>query len=212
MKIKLLIALTLLLAVANESFSQQIDNRDEFNVGIKAGINRANVFDEQGENFIARRKYGFAGGAFFQIPFGLHLGFQPEILYSQKGFNGTITNAGRAYEYSKRLDYIDIPLLLQVKPAESFYFVAGPQYSYLINTAEKFQSGNITVDEQNRIRGQRIRRNTLSATAGFDINVDNIVFSARGGWELLQNLGEGTSVAPRYRNAWVQGTVGLRFR
>ena len=212
MKIKILMGLSLLLLVAGKGFSQQIDLRDEFNAGVKAGLNRANIFDTQGENFVAERKYGFAGGAFLQIPFGSFLGLQPEVLYSQKGFNATVTNAGRTYEYTRSLNYIDVPLLLQVKPVESFYFLAGPQYSYLIGHRERFRSGNSTVDEQNRIRGQRLRTNTLSATAGFDVNIDNFVISGRAGWELLQNLGAGTSISPRYRNAWVQGTVGLRFR
>jgi hypothetical protein len=43
------------------------------------------------------------------------------------------------------------------------------------------------------------------------VNLDHTVIGARAGWDLSNNNGNGTSSTPRYKNAWVQATVGYRF-
>lgn len=56
------------------------------------------------------RKYGMAYGGFLSVSFGSFLGVQPEVLYSEKGFNSTGTILGSAYEMTRSTDYIDVPI------------------------------------------------------------------------------------------------------
>jgi hypothetical protein len=37
------------------------------------------------------------------------------------------------------------------------------------------------------------------------------VLSARSGWDVQRNNGDGTSSIPRYKNVWFQATIGYRF-
>ena len=59
------------------------DNRDQLFFGVKAGANLSNVYDSEGEDFVADSKVGFAVGGFVSIPIGKYFGIQPEILFSQ---------------------------------------------------------------------------------------------------------------------------------
>lgn len=51
-----------------------------------------------------------AYGGFLSVSFGSFLGVQPEVLYSEKGFNSTGTILGSAYEMTRSTDYIDVPI------------------------------------------------------------------------------------------------------
>jgi len=81
--------LNLSLGTVLKSQDVIVDPRGNFTMGIKAGVNYSNVWDGQGQDFKANPKIGFAGGLFFGIPIGKFLGFQPEVLLSQKGFEGS---------------------------------------------------------------------------------------------------------------------------
>src|SRR5688500_5533792 len=86
--------LALSLAITTTARETSIDPRENLSFGLKAGINSSNVWDEEGEDFEANSRLGFAGGIFLGIPMGTFLGFQPEVLISQKGFQGSGTMFG----------------------------------------------------------------------------------------------------------------------
>src|SRR5688572_25230710 len=113
------------------------DSRERLQLGIRAGVNSSNVYDEETDDFEADAKLGFVAGGFLSIPLGKFLGLQPEVLYSQKGFQASGTIGTSTYDYVRTTSYIDIPLQLQLKPAEHITLVAGPVYSFLVNRHEK---------------------------------------------------------------------------
>lgn len=191
--------------------SPSVDSREKFTVGLKAGANYSNVYDTQGESFDATSKFGFAGGLFISIPIGKFLGFQPEVLFSQKGFKGTGVLLGSPYELTRTTNYASLPLLLAIKPVKFVTILAGPQYSYLFKQTDKFSNSNTSVIQQQEFTNDDIRKNTLSVVGGLDINVDHFVISARAGWDIQNNNGSGNSTTPRYKNAWAQATLGFRF-
>src|SRR4051812_42286204 len=80
--------------------------------GLKFGMNRSNVFDSHGQDFVASPKNGLAGGAFVSLPIGGLLGVQPELLLSQKGFSGTGTLLGQDYAMKRTSAYLDVPVQL----------------------------------------------------------------------------------------------------
>jgi hypothetical protein len=179
--------------------------------GIKAGTNYSNVYDSDNEDFVADGKFGFAAGAFVAIPLGKFIGIQPEILYSQKGFKSSGTYFGSTYEMTRTTNFIDVPVLFAVKPIGQLTLLFGPQFSYLMKQKDEFTGGTISSTQQQDFDNDDITKNILGLTGGADINVDNLVFGLRAGWDIKTNEGDGNSSTPRYKNMWYQATVGYRF-
>ncbi len=208
----------ILILFAMASITSQIraqdtkqNNAGEFQFGIKGGINISNVYDTEGQDFKAKAKVGAALGVFAQIPLVKIIGIQPEILFSQKGFKGTGTLLGRPYSYTRTTDYLDIPILLAIKPSEILTILVGPQYSFLLKEKNTFESTLFTSSQEQEFNNDNIRKNTLCFLGGIDLNLSNLVIGARAGWDLQKNAGDGTSNTPRYKNVWYQATIGYRF-
>ena len=195
--------------MANMSSAQSDDDKVRF--GVKGGLNYSNVYDEEGEQFEADAKSGFVGGAFLSIPLGKYLGVQPEVLFSQKGFQATGVILGSTYKFTRTTNHIDVPILFAFKPAKFFTLLAGPQYSYLLKQKDVFVNGTTTVEQETEFKNDNIRRNMLGFLGGVDINIDHLVIGARVGWDIVKNNGDGTTTTPRYKNMWYQATVGYRF-
>ncbi len=200
------VALTFL---AYHSDAQEQGNKMLF--GVKVGTNYSNVYDENGEDFKADAKFGLAAGAYLTIPLMKFIAIQPEILFSQKGFKATGRILGSTYNLTRTTDYIDVPLFLVVRPIKALSLMAGPQYAYLLKQKDKFDSGTIDILQENEFKNDNIRKNTLCLVGGVDLIFTRLVLSARAGWDVKNNNGDGTSTTPRYKNVWLQGTVGIRL-
>ena len=188
-----------------------VDNREKFQFGLKAGANYSNVYNTQSEEFTANGKLGFAGGATFHIPLGRIFGIQPEILFSQRGFKGKGSLLGNDYSFKRTSTFLDIPLQLAVKPSKNITIVAGPQYSFLLKQKDKFESTLFSSEQEEVFDNDNIRRNILGFVAGVDVNIKHFVVGARAGLDFIRNNGDGSSDTPQYKNAWVQLTVGYLF-
>ena len=213
MKIKMILPLIAAIAtcVNTASAQNQTDFRERFLVGIKGGVNYANVYDSQGDAFRADPKLGLAAGVFLAIPFGKYLGLQPEVLFSQKGFKATGNILDRGYTLTRTSNYLDLPLFFTLKPSEFFTILAGPQFSYLIKQTDAFANATTTIEQEKEFGKGDIRKNTLCFVGGMDITVKHIVLGGRIGWDLQSNHANGTSTTPRYKNVWYQATIGYRF-
>ena len=187
------------------------DFREKLMFGAKAGLNLSNVYDSKGEQFNADAKFGFAVGGFLSVPLGKYVGFQPEILISQKGFRATGLLIGSSYSFTRTTTYVDVPLLFALKPTSFLTILAGPQYSYLISQKDVFGSATTSVEQITQFTNDNIRKNTLCITGGADININHFVIGVRAGWDVQNNNGNGVSTTPRYKNMWYQGTIGYRF-
>lgn len=199
-----------ILSVASLN-AQSAEGTDKLTAGIKAGLNISNVWDENDQEFQADSKVGFAGGVFFGIPIGQYLGVQPEILISQKGFQGSGTLLGFPYSTSRTTTFLDIPVQIQLKPSPFITVLAGPQFSYLLKQNDVFTFGDNSTEQQEEFTNDNIRKNILGFVGGFDVNYSHIVFSGRVGWDLQTNNGDGTSLTPRYKNRWFQFTLGVKI-
>ena len=116
MKNAILMVAMVILTVTNSNAQSgaATDNRQKVSFGLKVGANYSNVYDSEGEDFIADAKFGLAAGGFVSIPLGKFFGIQPEILFSQKGFKSSGTYLGSTYSMTRTTDYIDVPLLFAV--------------------------------------------------------------------------------------------------
>jgi hypothetical protein len=208
---KLLLMIAGVTVMGITGMAQDTEFREDVHFGIKGGINHSNVYDSEGEEFDANPKLGLAGGAFLAIPIGKYLGVQPEILFSQRGFQASGRLLGSEYNFTRTTSFIDVPLLFTIKPSEFITLLAGPQYSYLVKQKDKFTSAIANSDQEKEFDNDNIRRNILCVTGGLDINIQHLVIGARAGWDVTKNHGDGTSSTPRYKNVWYQATVGYRF-
>jgi len=206
-----MITLTVTNVVAQTDQPPTVDNRDKLFIGLKGGINLSNVYDSEGEDFVANSKFGFAAGGFIVIPIGRYFGVQPEVLFSQKGFKSTGTFLGNSYEMTRTTDYLDVPLLVSFKPVENVSLLFGPQFSYLLKQKDDFKGGTISSTQEDTFSNDNIRKNIYGLTGGADFNVDHLVIGVRAGWDVKRNNGDGTSTTPRYKNMWYQATIGYRF-
>lgn len=191
--------------------AQERDNRENLRVGLKAGLNYSNVYDETGDSFNADAKFGLAGGIFLAIPIGKYLGIQPEVLVSQKGFQGTGMLLGSPYSFTRTTTYIDVPLQLAFKPSEFISLLAGPQYSYLIKQRDVFTNSASSLTQEQEFEQDNIRKNIFGVVGGMDINLRHVVLSSRVSWDVQNNNGDGSSYTPRYKNVWLQQTIGFAF-
>lgn len=187
------------------------DNRDKLSFGLKAGVNFSNVYDSEGDDFVADGKVGFAAGAFVGIPLGKIFGLQPEVLFSQKGFKSSGTFLGTAYSMTRTTNFIDVPLLVSIKPVENISLLFGPQFSYLIKKTDDFTGGSLSSAQEQQFENDDLTKNIFALTGGADITIDHLVIGVRAGWDVKNNVGSDNSTTPRYKNVWYQATIGYKF-
>lgn len=209
---KKILLLTLMATMASATgIMAQSDFREELSLGLKVGLNYSNVYDSEGEEFDADGKVGFAGGVFLSIPIGPFLGIQPELLLSQRGFKGSGVMLGSDYEFTRTTTYIDLPILVAIKPSAEITLLVGPQYSYLVKQKDVFTSSGNSVAQEEEFENDDIRKNILCFVGGADFNFSQTVLGLRAGWDVTNNNGDGTSSTPRYKNVWIQASLGYRF-
>ena len=206
-----MIAAVTFMAHTSNAQENSTDFRDQFQFGLKAGINYSNVYKATGEEFEADAKFGFVAGLFVMVPIGEKLGIQPEILFSQKGFKATGIILENTYELTRTTNYIDVPLLFSFKPSEVVSLLAGPQFSYLLNKKDVFENATSSAEQEEEFENENIRKSTLCFVGGLDFNLNHLVLGARVGWDLMKNNVDEAATTPRYKNFWYQITAGYRF-
>lgn len=169
--------------------------------GIK-GAATASQFSEQelnGKNL----KLGFNAGVFVNVPLSEKFALQPEVLYNQMGAKSVLsdtevttgsTTVRTKQDYSTTLNYISVPVMLQMKPADNFYVEAGPEVSYFVDGKNKGQQ-TITTTTAGTTNTQ-----TLSASESIDkddIKKFNLGFGVGLGYYFTKNLG----INARYVNS-----------
>ena len=163
------------------SQSGETDFREDFQMGLKIGANRSNVYASSGDGFQPEGKFGFATGLFASIPVNKYVGVQPEILYSEKGFKATGQILGSSYDFKRTTSYMDVPIFLTLKPSEFITILAGPQYSFLVKQRDEFANAATTIAQEQEFENDNIRKHTFCFSGGVDINVGHIVLAPRIG-------------------------------
>lgn len=196
--------------LTNSAFAQE-DGRNEFQIGIKAGANLANVYDTEGEDFNADGKFGFVAGGFLIIPLGTTFGVQTEVLFSQKGFKAQGSLLGSSYSLTRTSNFIDVPIYFTIKPLSTLTLLVGPQFSFLTKNKDVFENSLTSYEQSQEFNNANLRKNILGVSLGANINISKTVLGFRGGWDLYTNHGDGNTTTPRYKNVWLQTTLGFRL-
>ena len=197
------------LAFSNITHAQIEDTRENFHFGVKGGLNFASLIQDSYPDYEVNHKMGYVAGAYLTIPLNKYIGLQPEVLVSQKGFESTGRVLGSPYTVRRTTTFLDVPLMIQLKPVKELSIVGGVMYSYLLAKRDEIAGDNVLVTDQVEYDNQDITKNILGAVVGFDINLNHFLIFGRYNIDLRKNNGDGTSTVPEYRNQVFQVGVGL---
>jgi len=116
-------------------------------LGIKGGVNLAKMNAEGfsgSAEFDSKSKTSYNGGLFINIPVGTNFRFQPEVVYSSQGGRNSqlvqTPTGSFTSNYEMDLNYINVPLMLQLQSTTGVFVELGPQFGYLINAKNKSNS------------------------------------------------------------------------
>jgi hypothetical protein len=115
------------------------------------------------------------------------------------------------YEMERTLNYLEIPVLFAVRPANFVSIVVGPQVSFLLSQKDKLSFGENSIQNEEEFKNDNWRKNMLGLHVGLDFNIKHFVISPRASIDFQDNKGDGSSTDPRYKNFLVQLTLGYRF-
>ncbi|MFD1871938.1 porin family protein [Hymenobacter bucti] len=139
MKKSILVLLAFMLVFSTVAQAQRRGrSSNDVSLGLKAGASMTNLVGDYVKNQNFDNLFGFHAGVFANITLTQLFAFQPELLYSQKGYKSSA-----ASNYNLRLHYIDVPLAFHVNTG-GLFFEAGPQVGFLV--AAKGNSSNVSVD------------------------------------------------------------------
>lgn len=126
--------LALALGTGTAAQAQRKGSSGKVSLGLKAGASLTNLTGADAKG--ADNLFGFHAGVFANVGLTRLFAFQPELIYSQKGY--TLRNVT---DYSQRLHYLDVPLAFHVNTG-GLFFEAGPQVGFLISA--KSRNGSFT--------------------------------------------------------------------
>jgi hypothetical protein len=141
----------LLVAIAFSTFTFA----QGFHVGVKGGVNMYRI---EGKSFSEEFRHSYNAGLFTEINFSPKVGIQPEIMWNQAQTQTStrfkdIYNDGIGELKGVTLNYLSIPVLLNLSPSRLITFQAGPQFGVLINKDQNllqngknaFKSGDLSM-------------------------------------------------------------------
>lgn len=131
---------TALFAIAFVSVQAQ-----DFNFGVKAGVNLASIGGDETDDLDGRTSLhlGLTGTYMVSEQFAL----QGELLYSSLGAKIEENEDGFSGEAITKLNYLSVPLMGRFFVAEGFSLEAGPQISFLLSAKEEFEFTDSFDDE-----------------------------------------------------------------
>ncbi len=182
------------ICVTNLAVAQSVQ------VGLKAGANFQKI---DGIPFKDKFSFGYQGGAFAAIGITKKYGIQPEILFSTVNAD-TATQFSTVYGFKQvekiKFQYLDIPVLLNVKAAPFLTFQAGPQVSILLNRNESLLKNGENAFNQG----------VLSAVGGVQFNLTK--FKIYGRYVAgLSDLSNSKSNDDKWKNSNIQVGIGYKI-
>ena len=175
-------------------------------VGIAGGLNVADAVDAYNSNYSTGSIAAFHAGLTFDIPLIYPLSFEPEVLYSQKGYSAQIPDG----TFTQRSNFIDVPLLAKFRLGQYVNFVVGPQISFPISTTNTYGDGITETDREHysTTSDRTIMDGVIGV--GFDIN-PNVELRFRYTYD-FQQTDDNAYYAPGYRNEVWQIGLGFKFQ
>jgi hypothetical protein len=120
--------------LASPALAQSGGSGTPLRLGVLLGASSATIGGKDAED--ASRRTGLLGGVYLVKSLSSGLSLRPELLYSQKGAEGTVVEDGMGGEtdVALELSYFDVPVLLQLEVgsggAARPHFYAGPSFGF----------------------------------------------------------------------------------
>lgn len=133
-----------------------ISSAQEFDVGVKGGLNYVNLRGSNSEVSTFKGKLGVYIGAYGELFLGRIFSLQPEVLFSRQGARWEregLLPSGALYSTSINTDYVNVPVLTCIKMHEKFSLQVGAQFGFLVVKPEIgseepiFYNGNNFLDK-----------------------------------------------------------------
>lgn len=188
---KVIMGLTALIFSTTAVFAQHTE------FGLKAGYNAANFTNENGSEY--KMKSGFHVGGLAHIHISKLFALQPEVVYSMQGTKFMNNNTDARYN----LDYINVPVLLQLMVHDGLRLETGPQVGFLVNAQSK--NGNTSV---------KVKDNFQPTDVSWAFGVGYLT-PARLGFDVRYNLGLTDitkSTGSNLHNSVIQAGVFYQFK
>ncbi|KOF02961.1 hypothetical protein OB69_09020 [Roseivirga seohaensis subsp. aquiponti] len=156
------------------SFTNQ-SQAQEFRSGIKGSFNLSNLYtDDIDDNNL---RPGFSIGIFKENQIGASSAIQTELLFSTKGNRSEYRTGPFDGEAKFNLNYLELPVMLDLKAGDALDISFGPYVSYLI-------SANVTTEGDFGNSFSEIDRDQLNAfdfglSGGLGLNFGNTELGAR---------------------------------
>ncbi|MBK0381487.1 PorT family protein [Pedobacter sp. SD-b] len=177
--------------------------------GIKGGVNFANIIKTDNPDYKTDYNTGFNAGVFVNIPIISPLSFQPELMFSQKGFKSTQTLG----TVTQTTNWIEVPILAKISPGNGFNIVIGPQVSFLTKTNNKFE-GSFTTSEQTKYENDadKFKKSILGGVVGIGFDLTSrLGINGRYALDFQKNNENGTTETPVYKNQVWQAGLAVKF-
>ncbi len=155
----------LLFVIAIVGISTISQGQAKVELGLKGGVNLANINTEAsiGENYDAAT--GFHIGPYLLVKVA-NIGIQPEILYSTKGTDISVDNISETLQ--QRSAYLDIPVMFKLYTVMGINIQAGPQVGLLLSAEQdQLTINGSTVDIEEGVDISEFRKSSdFSAAVG----------------------------------------------
>ena len=192
----LFIYTALFFSLLTNAQEEKSSSNDRSESGIKGGYNLTilrNANEDESD-----RKSGFHVGFYSESYVSDHVSIQPELLFSRIGH----TFETNSFKVKQRIDYINLPVMFKVYPAETFFLEAGPQIGYVISHKEETESF-----VGNSARTYSPDSFNWGANVGLGIKTkEGLTLSARYNFDLQENNDD-----LDYFNDLLQFSIGFQF-
>ena len=187
-----------------------LHSRAQMTAGPKMGL----VFSSaKGDAKDANNKFkiGFQSGAFLRFSINDQVSFQPEMLYSTRGYKlkaSTMTSvSSKDTNLTYTFSYLDFPFMINVHFADNIHLNIGPQVGYLIDVKSK---GNVTTTVGSNVNEQIINRSNIF---GYKTTEHSVLFG--GGYEfnfgLMLSLRSAIGVTKLYDSSKLSRNLSFIF-
>ncbi|WMI67163.1 porin family protein [Mangrovimonas sp. YM274] len=203
----------LLLCAAVAVFGFSNVNAQDFNFGVKAGVNFATLGGDIEENDM---KVGFHVGGVAEFMFNEKMGIQGELLYSTQGTKFEYSEQGFSEEETWKLNYINIPVSFKYYIVKGFNVEAGPQLGILASGKYDYEYsgefGGVAVNESEEGDLEGISSIDFGFNIGAGYKMENgLNFGARYNLGLMNLNDEDYSDEFLLNNGVFQLSVGYMF-
>lgn len=193
------ILLMIVLCSVLTGTAQKSKREEGIKIGIKGGLNIANVYGDVQDNAI---RTSIHAGFLAEIIVNDKFSIQPELLYSGQGYSNQ-----SPLGYSRiKLDYVTVPLMAKFYLHKNdLSLEAGPQVGFLVSGKEKTRLANGTIPDLSTVDFG------LNLGLGYELK-SHVFFQARYNLGITNiDSNSATSAFTKYSNANIQVSIGYLF-